>query len=57
MPPKGVPVNPAARRFVTLAVLVVTFALPLTACETDENPTRDPGKPVTSAELTRLGCC
>lgn len=49
--------NAATRRLVALTVLVVSCALPLAACESDENPTRDPGKPITSAELTKLGCC
>ncbi|CAB4743882.1 MAG: hypothetical protein F2754_11200 [Actinobacteria bacterium] len=49
--------NAATRRLVAFTALVVSGALPLAACESDENPTRDPGTPVTSAELTKLGCC
>ncbi len=49
--------NVVARRLVAVTLLVVSGVLPLAGCESDENPSRDPGKPVTSAELRQLGCC
>ena len=49
--------NAATRRLVAFTPFVVSCALPLAVCESDEKPTRDPGKLVTSAELAKLGCC
>ncbi len=50
--------KPALRRLIAVGLLTVSCALPLAACDSDPKaPANDPGKPVTSADLTRLGCC
>jgi hypothetical protein len=48
--------NAQTRRAIAAVVLVVSCALPLAGCDSDP-PARDPGKPMTSADLTKLGCC
>ena len=44
------------RRAMAVVFVCLAVAVPLAGCESD-TPANDPGKPVSSAELKRLGCC